>query len=238
MLFVRLFGLGTPDNYRNHLDRLDLSGVVMTPYGDHRQARPFERVSLYTKWIRYEDRMVRYLPERVLRQFGRVQTILRHPVESAPPDTNLGEISLRFQRALDHALTPEQLGQHTIHGVEAVDGYIEWFYHLSHSHMILLDMEVLVRRPPEREVLDALAAQEDGEHGYLQLNGRMSHIRDHVYDVMSSGLVPRGSEEWQHLEDVLKEVHDGKVYRRRGATEGGRGGGGGGGGGLGVVIRG
>jgi len=38
------------------------------------------------------------------------------------------------------------------------------------------------------------------------------------------------------LEDVLKEVHDGKVYRRRGAIEGGRGGGRGGGG-TGVVIR-
>jgi len=69
----------------------------------------------------------------------------------------------------------------------------------------------------------------------------MSRIRNHVYDVMSSGLVPRGSEEWQHLEDVLKDVHDGKVYRRRGATEGGRGAKGGGrgsGGGPSVVIRG
>jgi hypothetical protein len=65
-----------------------------------------------------------------------------------------------------------------------------------------------------------------------------------VYDVMSSDAVPRGFEEWQHLEEVLKEVHDGKVYRRRGAIEGGRGarggrgGGRGGGGGTGVVIRG
>jgi len=39
------------------------------------------------------------------------------------------------------------------------------------------------------------------------------------------------------LKEVLKEVHDGKVYRRRGATEGGRGGRGGGRGGGGVVIR-
>jgi len=60
----------------------------------------------------------------------------------------------------------------------------------------------------------------------------MSHIRDHLYAVMRSGLVPKGTEEWQHLEDALKEVHDGKVYRHRGATEGGRGGGG-----TGVVIR-
>jgi len=38
---------------------------------------------------------------------------------------------------------------------------------------------------------------------------------------------------------VLKEVHDGKVYRRRGAIEGGRGAGGsrGGRGGGGVVIK-
>jgi len=178
--------------------------------------------------------------QRVLRQFGRVQTIPRHPTESAPPVTNLAEITNRFQHALNHALTPEQLGHRAVHGVEAVDGYIEWFYHHSHPRMILLDMSVPVSRPPEREVLDALAAQEDGEHGYLQLSGRMSRIRDHVYDVMSSGLVPRGSEEGQHLEDVLKEVHDGKVYRRQGATEGGRGatGGRGGGGGTGIVIRG
>ena len=72
MLFVPLSGLGTPDNHRNCLDRLDLSVVVMAPYGDHCAAHPFERVSLYSGWLRYGDRMVRYLPERVLRQFGRV----------------------------------------------------------------------------------------------------------------------------------------------------------------------
>jgi hypothetical protein len=104
MLFIPLSGLGTTDSYRNLLDRLDLSGIVMSPYG---------------------DRTVRYMPEWVLRQFGRVQTISRHPVEVAPPETNLGEISLRFQRALDHTLTPEQLGQRVIHGVEATYGYIE-----------------------------------------------------------------------------------------------------------------
>jgi len=72
MLFIPLSGLGTPDNYRNHLDVLDLTRVVIAPYGDHRQARPFDWVSLYSGWLRYGDRMVRYLPERVLRQFGRV----------------------------------------------------------------------------------------------------------------------------------------------------------------------
>ena len=108
---------------------------------------------------------------------------------------NLAEITNRIQHALDHALTPEQLGHRAVHGVEAVDGYIEWFYHRSHPRMILPNMPVPVPRPPEREVLDALAALKDGKHGYLQLTGRMSRIRDHLYVVMSSGLVPRASDE-------------------------------------------
>jgi len=107
MLFLPLSDLCTTDNYKNLLDRLDLSGVVMASYGEHREACPFERVSLFTGWLRNGDRTVRYMSKRVLRQFGRVQTIPRHPVEVAPPETNLGQISLRFQHALDHALTPE-----------------------------------------------------------------------------------------------------------------------------------
>jgi len=94
-------GLGTVDNYKNHLDALDLTRVVMAPYGDHRATRRFEQVSLYSGWLRYGDCMVRYLSERVLRQFGWVHTIPRHLVESAPPNLNLAEIINRFRRALD-----------------------------------------------------------------------------------------------------------------------------------------
>jgi len=150
------------------------------------------RIGIHARCFLYE---VRYMSERVLRQFERVQTIPRHHDESAPPVINLAEITNRFQHALDHALTSEQLGHHAFHGVEAVDGYIEWFYNQSHPRMILPDMLVPVLRPPNREVIDVRAAQEDGEHGYLQLSGRMSRIKNHVYVVMSSGLVPRGSEE-------------------------------------------
>ena len=102
------------------------------------------------------------MPERVLRQFERVQSILRHPNESAPTQITLGVITLRFQRVVDYALTPEQLVQYAVHGVEAVEGYIQLFYHWSHPHMILPDMTVPVPRPPEREVMDEVAAQEDG----------------------------------------------------------------------------
>jgi len=75
---------------------------------------------------------------------------------------NLAEITNRFQHALDHALTSEQLGHHAVHGVEVVEGYMEWFYHQSHPRMILPDMLVSVSRPPKHEVIDACAAEEDG----------------------------------------------------------------------------
>ena len=51
--------------------------------------------------------------------------------------------------------------------------------------MILPDIPAPVPMPPEREVLDARAAQEDEDVGYLQLS----------YVVMSSSVVPRESEE-------------------------------------------
>ena len=79
--------------------------------------------------------------------------------------------------------------------MEAAEGYIEWFYRVSHPRMVLRDMLVPVPRPPKREVLDALAAQEDGYLPYLQLSERMSRIRDHIYAVMRCGLVPKGTEE-------------------------------------------
>jgi hypothetical protein len=163
MIFLPLQGLGMVDNYMNYLDALDLTRVVMAPYDVHRQARQFERVSLYSGWLGCGERMVRYLPERVLHQFGFVQTIPRHPVQSAPVDVNLAEITNRFQRALDYTLTPQELGEITVHGVEVADGYIEWFYQVSHPRMILPDMPVPVPQPPEREVFDTRAAQDDGD---------------------------------------------------------------------------
>jgi hypothetical protein len=63
-----------------------------------------------------------------------------------------------------------------------------------------------VPRPQEQEALDEIAAEEDGYQGYLELSGTLTRIRDHVYVVMSSGVVSQGSKTWQHLKEVLSEV--------------------------------
>jgi len=128
MLFASRFGLSTPNSYIGHVDVLDLSGVVMAPYEEHREACPFEPVSLYSGWLGYSNRTMRYLSERVFHQFVYVQTVPRHPCESAPPQQTLREITLCFQRALDYALTPQELGHPALYGVEAAYGYIHLFY--------------------------------------------------------------------------------------------------------------
>lgn len=67
MMYLPLRGMSTPDEYRQHMDQLDLMGVIMALYDEHSHACLFERVNIYSGLLRYGTRMVRYLPERVLR---------------------------------------------------------------------------------------------------------------------------------------------------------------------------
>jgi len=55
----------------------------------------------------------------------------------------------------------------------------------------------------------------------LELTGRLSRIRDHVYIVMSSGVIAQWSPQWVHLEGILIKVYGGQVYRRMRDVEGG-----------------
>jgi len=55
---------------RTHLDRLTYSDIVWTPYHSHRVACPFESISLFRGYIRYGSTCEKYMPDRVLRQFG------------------------------------------------------------------------------------------------------------------------------------------------------------------------
>nr|XP_004516315.2 protein MAIN-LIKE 2-like [Cicer arietinum] len=64
--------------YRQRLDGLLLEDVVFTPYDDDRANHPFEDISMFSGYLRCGGVSVPYLPERCLRQFGRIQCI--------PPD--------------------------------------------------------------------------------------------------------------------------------------------------------
>jgi len=52
---------------RAHLDRLTYSDLIWTLYDSHRAIRPFESISLFRGFIRYEVNIQIYMSDRVLR---------------------------------------------------------------------------------------------------------------------------------------------------------------------------
>jgi len=64
---------------RFDLDNLLLFDICFMPYEEHRQTHPFDWISLFSGFIRCQRWRHMHLPERVLRQYGFVQMIPRHP---------------------------------------------------------------------------------------------------------------------------------------------------------------
>jgi len=77
-------GHGEGVTYRSLLDRITFDDVCWRPYEEHREFQAFEEVFWYSCRIMCGDRrLYRHLPERVLRQYGYVQTIPRPPTDVA-----------------------------------------------------------------------------------------------------------------------------------------------------------
>ncbi|XP_028070433.1 protein MAIN-LIKE 1-like [Camellia sinensis] len=66
---------------REELDRLTFDEVTWDPYRDCRQHHPCHEITFYSGCLKCLDVVEPYHPERVLRQFGRVQTIPPAPLD-------------------------------------------------------------------------------------------------------------------------------------------------------------
>lgn len=75
------------------------------------------------------------MPERLLLQFGYVQTIQRHPHDYANPQKTLQQISQHYVHYLDYLLTTHDLGELAPTGVETDAEYMRWFLAIAH-HVI------------------------------------------------------------------------------------------------------
>ncbi|CAJ2639984.1 unnamed protein product [Trifolium pratense] len=136
--FLPKKGQNNVEGYRSALDRMLTFDIHWNPYDNHRVTRPFEEISFYSGWIRCGPMIVRYLPERVLRQFSRVQTIPRHPSHSANPLTPRLQISQQYAQYMDWVLTPEERGDLPLHSWNVAPGYMRWYFRISHPYMIPL----------------------------------------------------------------------------------------------------
>ncbi|GAU17210.1 hypothetical protein TSUD_178400 [Trifolium subterraneum] len=125
--YLPLKGYKYPDEHRTTLDRMEVDEITFRPYEDHRHIRLFEDICWYNGWIMCGSVMIcPYLSERVLRQFGHVQSILRHPDESAKAGLNQFTIVEAFADYLaDKYVTEEMRGLRAQNGPANLEVMIE-----------------------------------------------------------------------------------------------------------------
>ncbi|XP_028248178.1 protein MAIN-LIKE 1-like [Glycine soja] len=116
-------------SYRERLDRLQILDVCWIPYGEHREVRDFHVRSCYFGLLRWGPVAVYYRSERVVRQFGYMQTIPAPPVDSW---ISYDDIHDRWMHYEDHIVPAGEVC--VVPGACSRD-YIDWFFRISHHFM-------------------------------------------------------------------------------------------------------
>ncbi|XP_058733913.1 uncharacterized protein LOC131605588 [Vicia villosa] len=115
---------------------------------------PFDHITLYSGWLACgANTVVRYLSEWCMRQFGRVQMILRSPFEVDTDSVNRWELTAIFEDWAHHLVPEEYRRTLATQSWHCVDGYVTWFYQMSHPIMTL-DVPRRPPRPTHEELLE------------------------------------------------------------------------------------
>lgn len=115
--------------------------VVWDPYESIRDRFPFPQIAWYSGLLKSLDMVEPYYPERVLRQFGRIQTIPRDPL--APGSFRRGRVPNQyrvlyqyvdgmFETWQDHVLHPSYRSRPVRRPWDSVSGYMDYFRKISH----------------------------------------------------------------------------------------------------------
>ncbi|KAH1192886.1 Protein MAIN-LIKE 1 [Glycine max] len=116
--------------YRARCDALTVTDVSWLPYTEHRGVRAFELISSFQGQLRWGPMVVTARPERVVRQFGYIQSI---PPPSVSARLSHDDIDDRWMHFAEHVLPASELC--LVPGQVSAD-YMEWFFCISHTFMI------------------------------------------------------------------------------------------------------
>ncbi|XP_028230683.1 uncharacterized protein LOC114411125 [Glycine soja] len=112
-------------------DALTVTYVCWLPYNEHRGVRGFELISSFQGQLRWGPMVVTARLERVLRQFGYIQSIPSSPVSAS---LSYDDIDDRWMHFADHVLA---VGELCVVPEQVSADYMEWFFRISHPFMIL-----------------------------------------------------------------------------------------------------
>ncbi|CAL5208827.1 unnamed protein product [Lathyrus oleraceus] len=131
--------------FRVYLDRLVIDDIHFNNCVDHWETRPFDEIILYYRWLACGSRLtVPHLPERVMRQFNYTQTIPRHHVFSTSLALTRRHVDVMFDDYESHLVSEEAHSTIALSEWSYVDGYIRWFFRVSHPYMV----HAVPRDPP------------------------------------------------------------------------------------------
>jgi len=167
------------DHFRGLMDSMEYCHVIWRPYEHRRDVTPFQNVCWYSGWIMADkQKMVHHLPERVLRQYGYVQTVSRPPTTIVPLAP--AEVATAFLEFVVHVLGQQEKGE----PVPEDEGCIKWFYRVSHPLIVnpAPIPEYVAPRPVYQEVI---VEQEWVRHppDPLQVISSMRAIVEHAMEI-------------------------------------------------------
>ncbi|CAK8561603.1 unnamed protein product [Lathyrus sativus] len=159
------------DELRPILDELTPADVIWRPFENHRVWRQFDELCLYRGCLRWGDIIVPYMPDKCLRQFGYRQYVPHPPLDSRTAgDIDVDWIS--YHESVQNVIRPTAPATTPY---ETDDGYLEWYYRVSHPHLVSLSVDATTEMPVpvyEAGPSDPIMARMSSLiHRYLQQTG-------------------------------------------------------------------
>lgn len=195
---------------REQLDDLSSNEVCWDPYINRRKSYPFHEVAYFNGVLVCFDIAEPYYPGRVLRQFGRVQTIPKAPMKAHKDER--GITSSRYRVTYDistwiqenwqnHLLAESSRSVPVKEPWDCTHDYLPWFYKITHPYV----QNPVNRLTPVRKVSVSLATRGEEVPSVIS---RMKHKIHKAVQLLRAS-VTAGLE--QDLSTVLSR--DRQVYR-------------------------
>lgn len=118
--------------------------VTWEPYTSRRQAHPFHEITYFTGMLKCFDVVEPYCPERVLRQFGSVQTIPKAPCvlprSTRATHASVNKVLYEYIDGMwdgwqNHVLHQNNRSSPVSVASDVVSGYMDWYHRVSHPYV-------------------------------------------------------------------------------------------------------